>query len=134
MERNPNARASRRSEYADGVFTVAQRVVGQRTVLQVRGDLDSIHAPELGQAVHRAVATKPQQLVIDLCRVPFVDYRGLSVLLSASRRARRFGVDVSLTCDVPSTLRLLERMRLHRAFEIHPTNGRSKPKDSGALP
>ena len=126
--------STRRSGRVDGPFDVALRTVGRRTVLQVRGDLDSVHAPELGQAVHRALATRPQQLVIDLCHVAFVDYRGLSVLLNARRRAGVLGVRVSLTCDVPRTLRLLERMRLNRAFEIHPARGPLKPEHSRALP
>jgi anti-anti-sigma factor len=106
----------------DGAFKVAQRTVGRRTVLAVRGDLDGTHAPELGRAVQRALAGRPQHVVIDLCQVPFVDYRGLSVLLNARRRAQRLGVEISLACDVPRTLRLLERMRLHRAFDIHPAD------------
>ncbi len=111
-----------------GGFTVAQRTGGQRIVLLVRGNLDCIHAPELGRAVHCALATRPQQLVIDLCQVAVVDQRGLSVLLSAYRRARRVGVKVSLACDVPSTRRLLERMRLGRDIDIQPTNGLSNQR------
>lgn len=115
---------------ADGASRVAQRTVGKRTVLLVRGDLDDIHAAELGRAVQRALATRPQQLVIDLCQVAYIDYRGVSVLLNARRRARRLGVEVSLACDVPRTLRLLERLRLHRAFDIHSADGLSRPKQT----
>jgi anti-sigma B factor antagonist len=113
----------RRSRRGDGAFKIVQRTVGERTVLVVRGNLDNVHAPELGRAVHRALASRPQHVVIDLCQVPFVDYRGLSVLLNARRRAQRLRIEISLACDVPRTLRLLERMRLHRAFHIHTGDG-----------
>jgi len=59
--------------------------------------------------------------VIDLCRVPFVDLRGLSVLLSARRRALQAGVELRVACDVKSTLRLLALARLDRDLDVHPT-------------
>jgi anti-anti-sigma regulatory factor len=52
--------------------------------------------PEVGRAVHVALAGKPQRLVIDLCAVAFVDYRVLSVLLNARRRALGLGVEPRL--------------------------------------
>lgn len=106
----------------DGAFEVAHRTVGRRAVLLVRGELDGTNAPELGRAAHRALASKPHQVVIDLCKVAFIDYRGLSVLLNARRRARHLGIDLSLACDVPSTLRLLKHTRLDRDFDLHATS------------
>jgi anti-sigma B factor antagonist len=119
---------------ADGAFQVIHRRVERHSVLLVRGELDDTHAPEVGRAVHRALATNPQRLVIDLSAVAFVNYRGLSVLLSARRRELRLGVELSLACDVPSTLRLLAQTRLDRDFEIHATSAdaRSDPGNNGA--
>jgi anti-anti-sigma factor len=129
LEPDRHARTTRRRATA---FTVEHQIVGQRTVLLVGGDLDAIHAPELARAVHRALATRPEQLVIDVCHVAVVDYRGLAVLLNAHRRARRLGVKLSLACDVPSTRSLFERMRLDRYFDIHTTDGLSLAHDTRA--
>lgn len=59
--------------------------------------------------------------MIDLCRVSFIDPRGLSVLLSARRRALDAGVELILTCDVKATLRLFALTRLDRDFDVRPT-------------
>jgi anti-anti-sigma factor len=106
---------------SDGAFEVTHRHWGHASVLDVCGELDLAHAPALGIAVHQALGTNPRRLVIDLCRVPFIDPRGLSVLLSARRRALGAGVELILACDVKTTLRLLALTRLDRDFDIRPT-------------
>jgi len=106
---------------SDGSFVVTHRLFHRASLIEVRGELDLAHAPTLGIAVHQALATNPVWLVIDLCRVTFVDARGLAVLLSARRRALKAGVRLILACDVQSTLRLLEHTRLGREFDVRPT-------------
>ena len=122
MDRDPEACMSRRPLMgADGAFNVVQRTVGRQTILAARGELTHSHAPELARAVHHALATKPQPLVIDLDDVALVDWHGLFVLLNARRRSLRLGVELSLACEVPATLRLLARMPLDRDFDILPS-------------
>lgn len=106
---------------ANGACEITHRRYGRDGIVAVRGALDVTRAPALGIAVHRALATKPRRLVIDLCKVDVVDFRGLAVLLSARRRSLRLGVELRLACDVPSTLRLLAFTRVDRHFEVRPS-------------
>jgi anti-anti-sigma factor len=108
-----------------------QRTVGRHTVLAVHGDLTHPHAPELGSAVRHALASNPQRLMIDLCDVAFVDWRGLSVPLNARRRSLRLGVELNLACDVPATLRLPASTGLDRNLDIRPTRAFTNPVASG---
>lgn len=106
---------------SDPRFEVTHRICEKASVLDVRGELDLAHASTLGVAVNQALASNPQRLVIDLCRVPFIDPRGLAVLLGARRRALHAGIELRLACDVGSTLRLLALTRLDRDFDVRPT-------------
>jgi anti-sigma B factor antagonist len=106
---------------SDRSFEVTHCHLDHASILDVCGELDLAHAPALGIAVHQALGTSPRRLVIDLCRVPFIDPRGLSVLLSARRRALGAGVELILACDVKTTLRLLALTQLDRDFDVRPT-------------
>lgn len=106
---------------SDPPFEVTHSLFEKASVLDVRGELDLAHAPALGVAISQALATNPRRLVIDLCRVPFMDPRGLAVLLSARRRALHAGIELRLACDVGSTLRLLALTRLDRDFDVRRT-------------
>jgi anti-anti-sigma factor len=114
-----------------GSFEITHRQFDGTSVLDVHGELDLAHAPALGVAVHQALGTTPSRLVIDLCGVTFVDPRGLSVLLSARRRARRVGVELRLACNVESTLRLLALTKLDRDFDVRPTRAEALSLGSG---
>jgi len=60
-----------------------------RECVVVLGELDIYTAPSLEQAVRELEQARPRLLVIDLTGLSFIDSTGLSVLLTASERARR---------------------------------------------
>jgi anti-sigma B factor antagonist len=62
-----------------------------RECVAVLGELDIFTAPSLQDAVLGMEDAKPTLLVIDLTGVSFIDSTGLSVLLTASERAREQG-------------------------------------------
>lgn len=117
----------------DGSFEVTHRHFDEASVLDVRGELDLAHASALGVAVNQALAANPRRLVIDLNGVPFVDTRGLSVLLGARRRALHAGIELKLACDVGSTLRLLALRRLDRDFDVRPTRAAALSRLDGPV-
>ena len=106
---------------AQSDFDIAPRDDGAVAVLVGHGELDLTCAHRLGAAINDALAAKPKQLVIDLCNVELVDSAGLAVLVHARRRTLRRGIRLTLVCDVPRTLRVLEITGLDRAFDIHRT-------------
>lgn len=59
----------------------------QSLTLQVEGEVDVLTAPNLREALERAVDERPQLLVVDLSAVGFLGCAGLSVLVAAHQRA-----------------------------------------------
>jgi anti-sigma B factor antagonist len=57
-------------------------------VVAVRGEVDLYTAPQLWETIDKAIADSPDQLVIDLSDVTFLDSSGLSVLVRAHKRLR----------------------------------------------
>jgi hypothetical protein len=68
-----------RSRAGECRFQVIPRPLERHNALLIPGEIDDTRAPELNSG--EALAAKPQAvgdpLVIDLCEVAFVDYRGL---------------------------------------------------------
>lgn len=107
------------------------RTVGRHSVLMVWGELHHLTAPSSPERF-TAHASKPHQLVVDLCKVAFIDYRGLSVLLNAPRRAHRRGINLTFVCDVPRTMRMLEHLRLDRDFDPDATSAHALRRAANA--
>ena len=67
--------------------TTASRTNGT-AVVAVRGDVDLYTAPKLWETIDAAIAGLPDELVIDLSNVHFLDSSGISVLVKAHKRLR----------------------------------------------
>ena len=61
------------------------------TLVRVKGEVDMASAPQLEAAIERARETRPEQLVLDLAAVEFIDVSGLRVLIRAYHRAEEQG-------------------------------------------
>jgi anti-sigma B factor antagonist len=92
---------------------------GGLLVLALSGELDIARTPRLQVAINEVLRARPAALVIDLCRVSFIDSTALALLLNAQRRATQHGIPLRLACNVATTLELLSLTRLDREFEIH---------------
>jgi anti-anti-sigma factor len=73
--------------------------IGDSTTIRPVGEIDVSSAWTLGDSLRRIIA-RPQvaSITLDLTRVGFVDARGLRALVSATRLARRYGLDVHIKC------------------------------------
>lgn len=69
------------------LLTVTSQRCAGVLVLRVAGELDSLTAPRLHQALDQAVEERPLLLVVDLTAVEFLACAGLSVLVAAHRSA-----------------------------------------------
>jgi anti-sigma B factor antagonist len=83
-------------------------------VVTVVGEVDISTAPRLLAALDEALLGGPEEVVIDLAAVTFLDSTCIQALLSANRRARVAGVRLSI---VPAAA------EVHRAFVITGTDG-----------
>jgi anti-sigma B factor antagonist len=80
---------------------------GGRT-LALAGEPDMATAPQLTEAVVRVCAEGPEQLLLDLRALRFVDTTGLRALLSASEVCERHQCRLILTRALPSIERMFE--------------------------
>ena len=65
-------------------FSLETEVRGQLTVLRLRGELDMAAAPTLADALHPLQhGDAPQEIVVDLRELTFLDSMGLSALMEA---------------------------------------------------
>jgi anti-sigma B factor antagonist len=79
-------------------FDVQLTTVGGHRVLDVRGELDLLTAPELAEQVERALGDAPPLLAIDLTATTFIDSSGARQLARAARAAGRSGTVVQVVC------------------------------------
>jgi len=99
------------------LFEVVPSTVGGHAVLQVRGELDLVTAPQLAQAVQTQLSASPSSLIIDLTHTTFLDSSGARQLALAARHAGGSGTVLRLLCPagnkpVQLVLRLLELDRV----------------------
>jgi anti-sigma B factor antagonist len=74
------------------LFEVERTSVAGRPGLTVRGELDLLAAPQLGQAVDGILDAGPSGLIVDLTPTTFLDSSGARELMRISRKAAAAGV------------------------------------------
>ena len=84
----------------------------------VEGELDVTSVSRVREHLHDALSVKPQRLVVDLSRCPFVDACALTMLLDVHRRAWQSGGVLTLRGCSPRVLRLLSLTGLRRVFDL----------------
>ena len=87
-------------------------------VVDVVGELDHGSVARVRETLHDALSVRPEQLVVDLSRCPFVDASALAMLLDVHRRAWRSGGVLTLRACSPRVLRLLSLTGLRRVFDL----------------
>lgn len=100
-------------------FDLDARQHGAVTVVAVRGDLDVLTAPRLRDHLAQLIDSGARDLRVDLRPCEFVDSSGLSALVTAMKRARASGGDVSLVCPKGNIRRLIEIVALDQVFTLH---------------
>jgi anti-sigma B factor antagonist len=89
-------------------------------VFAPEGAIDLHVAPEIGASLRQMIARKPQRLVIDLSRVPYIDSSGLAVLVGAMQNLEAQG-GVLMLAGAPDSVRaILESARLEQYFLLYP--------------
>jgi anti-sigma B factor antagonist len=86
---------------------VSVRGHGRSTVVQVDGELDLASSPQLAHALQEACGNAPDEIVLDLAKLRFMDMAGLRLLLRATQRAAERGIDLVLTNVRAPTRRVL---------------------------
>ncbi|HEV3352813.1 MAG TPA: STAS domain-containing protein [Acidimicrobiales bacterium] len=94
-------------------------------VVAVRGEVDLYTAPQVWETIDKAIAGAPEELVIDLSDVTFLDSSGLSVLVRAHKRLRPVQRTVVVRGANDQVYMALEMTRLTKVLSVEaaaPTN------------
>jgi anti-sigma B factor antagonist len=92
----------------DEHLRIAVRQERDRTVLELRGELDLLGAPLLERELDRAQERAPGMIVLDLEELQFIDSAGLRVILAGHEQTRARGVELAVTRGPRQVQRLLE--------------------------
>ena len=91
-----------------------------RSVVALRGELDSADAVAVAAAL-AAVAAREPQIIVDLAGLEFIDSSGVAALARGRRQARLAGGDLVLAAPRQKVLRVLAVVRLADAFSVYAT-------------
>jgi anti-sigma B factor antagonist len=94
---------------------VRVEVSGETATLAISGDVDIATAPSLREQLQRLDA---RNVVVDLSGVTFIDSTGLGVLVTALKRAREAGGQLTLRSPTRSTRKVLDITGLSQLVAI----------------
>jgi anti-sigma B factor antagonist len=90
-------------------------------VFSPEGAIDLHVAPEMRATLRAMMDKKPERLVVDLSRVPYIDSSGLAVLITAMQGIEHDGGRFMLAGAGPAVRTILESARLDQYFLMFPT-------------
>lgn len=93
--------------------------VGDRTVVEVGGEIDVYTAPKLREQLVELVNDGSYHLVVDMERVDFLDSTGLGVLVGGLKRVRAHEGSLRLVCNQERILKIFRITGLTKVFPIH---------------
>lgn len=102
-------------------LSLSTRTEGDRTVVEVGGEIDVYTAPKLREQLVDLVADGKYHLVVDMERVDFLDSTGLGVLVGALKRVRSNDGDLYLVCTQPRIRKVFEVTGLTKVFSLFDT-------------
>ena len=99
-------------------FEVSYVERASRARIALRGELDMASSQLLARKLEAVERDHPQEIVLDLAELSFMDVSGLRALLDAARRARRAGSSLVIVNPHPHIVRLLELTAIDQTLEV----------------
>lgn len=100
-------------------LSLSTRVQGDRTVIDVAGEVDVYTAPKLRETLIELVAQGSYHLVVNMEEVEFLDSTGLGVLVGGLKRVRAHDGSLHLVCTQERILKIFRVTGLAKVFPIH---------------
>ncbi|NHC15758.1 STAS domain-containing protein [Motilibacter deserti] len=100
-------------------LSLSNRPEGDKTVVEVGGEIDVYTAPRLREQLVDLVADGKYHLVVDMERVDFLDSTGLGVLVGGLKRVRAHDGSLRLVCTQERILKIFRITGLTKVFPIH---------------
>jgi anti-sigma B factor antagonist len=89
-------------------------------VLPLTGEIDLHVSPGIAASLKAMTSTKPEQLVIDLSGVSYIDSSGLAVLIEGMQSVAAYGGKFALAGLQETVRPIFEIARLDQVFRIFP--------------
>jgi anti-sigma B factor antagonist len=89
-------------------------------VLPLEGEIDLHVSPRISASLALMIEEKPQNLVVDLSRVSYIDSSGLAVLIEAMQNVAQYDGKFALAGLQDSVRPIFEIARLDQVFRIFP--------------
>ena len=140
MEQSPATDSWELRDAADGsrevaaspTLTLKEVRQGSESLVSLRGELDLSSAPPLRDLFSRVLDDdRLHRLVVDLSDLIYLDSTGLSVFVTAHKRASASGVEFRLANPNPSVGQLFKVTALDQVFEIDDSTHASGPTTPG---
>ena len=90
-------------------------------IVAVRGEVDLFTAPEFKQRVNAAIEAGMRLVLVDLNEASFIDSSSLGILISAHKRLRMRGDQLTIVCSVPAILNTFSITGLDGVLAIEPS-------------
>jgi anti-sigma B factor antagonist len=100
----------------DPRFALSVSARGERSLVQVHGELDLFTAPTLGECLDEQLHQGRLRVVLDLTDTRFLDSAGMSVLIQAMHRFRKRNAVLALAAPSDGVIRIIRAMGLEGAF------------------
>jgi len=92
----------------DGRLCIAVSQVGATSTIALEGEWDLATQLATRQAIGRALADRPESLVLDLSRLVFIDSSGVHAVISLTRRTERLNVRFLIVPGPEAVQRIFE--------------------------
>ena len=89
-------------------------------VLPLEGEIDLHVSPRVASRLQSLISSKPQQVVVDMSKVSYIDSSGLAVLIEGMQNVAAYGGKFSLAGLQESVRPIFEIARLDQVFQIYP--------------
>jgi anti-anti-sigma factor len=114
-------------------FSIERETAGDVDFVVLRGEIDVAAAPHVHEALLEE-AGSAKRTVVDLEGVSFLDSSGLSVLVTALRRAQDREAELSLCSPSGVVARVLELAGLDTVFHVYASRANALAPDGPATP
>jgi anti-sigma B factor antagonist len=100
-------------------LSLNHRREGDRTVLEVAGEVDVYTAPKLREKLVELVGEGQYRIVVDMTKVEFLDSTGLGVLVGGLKRVRSHDGSLALVCNQERILKIFRITGLTKVFPMY---------------
>jgi anti-sigma B factor antagonist len=127
VDPSPPSKSSRRRKSASkkqvppvSRSPIRKAEAGSHQILPLEGEIDMYVSPRIATELHALIRGKPEKLVIDLSKVPYIDSSGLAVLIDGMQKVEAYRGKLYLV-GLQETVRIIfETSRLDQVFRIRP--------------